>query len=127
MNEVQGLREFLPVIRHLVEEDGMSSDERDVDDARYLHSSRPFWRHACVTEWLHGLDSVGAAQVSDSVVQHEGRRRRSSKVDMESRVVGGLPVNFYDWNYLSGLDRSQYLALDPKPVLPLTFGVPIQR
>ena len=126
MNEVQGLREFLPVVRHLVEEDGMSSDEWDADDARYLHSSRPFWRHACVTDWLHSLDSVGD-QVSNRVVQHEDRRRRSSKVDMASRVVKGLPVNFYDWNYLGGLDRSQYLDLDPKPTLALTLSAPIQQ
>jgi len=46
---------------------------------------------------------------------------------MESRVVKGLPVNFYDWNYLSSLDRSQYLDLNPKPALPLTLSVPIQR
>lgn len=126
MNEVQELREFLPVIRHLVEEDGMSSDERDGDDARYFHSRQPFWRHACVTEWLRGIDSV-SVQTSNNFVQQEDRRQQSSKVDTESRVVKGLPVNFYDWNYLSGLDRSQYLALDPKPALALTFSASIQQ
>lgn len=104
----------------------MSSDERDTDDARYLHSSRPFWRHDSVTEWLHSLDSVGA-RISNGVVQHEERRRRSSKIDTESRVVKGLPVNFYDWSYLCGLDRSQYLDLDLKPAFPLTLSTPIQQ
>lgn len=104
----------------------MSSDERDTDDARYLHSRRPFWRHTCVTDWLRGLDSVGA-QVSNSVVRRDDMRRQSSKVDLESRVVKGLPVNFYDWSYLSSLDRSRYLDLDPKPALPLIFSVPIQQ
>ena len=123
VNELQGLREFLPVIRRLAEEDGMSSDERDGGE---LHSTRPFWRHSSVTNWLHSLDSIGSETVHNSV-RCEVRRRSSSKVDMESHVVKGLPANFYDWNYLNSLDRSQYLDLDPGPVMALELNDSLWR
>ena len=126
MNEVQDLRQFLPIIRHLSEEDGMSSDERDAGDDRCLHSTRPFWRNSSITEWLHTIDSIGRASVNPTV-RYEVKRRRSSEVDMESRVVKGLPVNFYDACYLSALDESQYLDLGPKPAVSLGFNSSIRR
>ena len=128
MNEVQELRGFLPVIRHLSEEDGMSSDEQDTEDVRGLHSSRPFWRHPSITDWLHDIDRIGASrETSSSSTQNGYRRRRSLRVDMESRVVKGLPINFYDWGYLDGLDRPRHLDLDPKPALSLELDASIQR
>lgn len=125
-NEVQDLRGFLPVIRRLAEEDGMSSDEWDEGGDRRLHSTRPFWRHPAVTDWLHSIDSVGSTTVH-SPARYEVKRQLSSKVDIESRVVKGLPVNFYDWNYLAGLDRSQYLDLDPKPAIALELNDSLLR
>ena len=127
MNEVHELRGFLPVIRHLVEEDGMSSDEQDADDILDLHSSRPFWRHSFITDWLHSIDSIGASHETPNAAQNGYRRRRSSKVDRESQVVKGLPINFYDWEYLSSLEKSQYSDLDPKPALSLEFSDSVQR
>ena len=126
VNEVQDLREFLPFIRHLVEEDGMSSDERDEGDGRCFLSTRPFWRHSSVTDWLHSLDSIGSAVVHNTA-RYEVRRRSSSKVDTGSRAVKGLPVNFYDRNYLENLDGPQYLDLDPKPAIALKLSDPLWR
>ena len=106
----------------------MSSDEQGADDVRDLRSSRPFWRHPSITEWLHNIDSVGAnLETPRNAAQNGYRRRKSSEVDKESRVVKGLPLNFYDWSYLNNLERPQYLALDPKPVLSLEFSESIQR
>ena len=106
----------------------MSSDEQDIDDDRNLHSSRPFWRHPSITDWLHGIDSIGASrEASGDTTQNGYKRQPSSKVDGESRVVKGLPINFYDWGYLDGLDRPQYLNLDPKPALSLEFSASIQQ
>ena len=121
MNEVQDLRGFLSVIRLLAEEDGMSSDERDEGEGRCLRSTRPFWRHSSITDWLHGLDSIGS-ESGHNTTRYEVRRRSSSEVDVESRVVKGLPVNFYDWDYLNSLDRSQYSTLDPKPAIALELN-----
>ena len=128
MNEVHELRGFLPVIRNLVEEDGMSSDEHDIDDVRELHSSRPFWRHPSIADWLQCIDSIGANhEIVSNATDNGYKRRRSSKVDMESRVVKGLPVNFYDWGYLSGLDKQQYSDVSPKPAFSLEFSDSTQR
>ena len=96
----------------------MSSDERDTDDDQCFHSTRPFWRHPSVTDWLHSIDSVGAKTMNHGF-RHRDRRRQSSTLDMESRVVKGLPINFYDRRYLDGLNRSQYSDLDPKPAISL--------
>lgn len=115
---MQELQDFLPVIRRLAEDDGMSSDERGADDDHCFYSARPFWRHPSVTDWLHDIDSLGSRARNRSF-QREGGRRRSSRVDGESRVVRGLPVNFYDWGYLSTLDRPRYLDLNPKPAISL--------
>ena len=125
-NEVQDLREFLPVIRTLAEEDGMSSDERDEEDDRSLHSTRPFWRHSAVTDWLHSLDSIGSVAVHNPT-RYQVRRQSSSKVDTESRVVRRLPVNFYDWSFLDNLDGSQYSDLDPKPAIVLELSDSLRR
>lgn len=96
----------------------MSSDEWDTGNDQCFRSIRPFWRNSSITDWLHSIDSIGARTLNHSL-QHEGVRRKSSAIDVESRVVKGLPINFYDQSYLSGLDRSQYLDLDPKPAIPL--------
>ena len=105
----------------------MSSDEHDANDVRELHSSRPFWRHSSITDWLQRIDNIGANnEITSDTTQSGYERRRSPKVDKESRVVKGLPVNFYDLTYLDGLDELQYLDLDPKPVLSVEFSDSIQ-
>ena len=126
VNEVQDLREFLPAIRILVEEDGMSSDERDGRDDRCLQSTRPFWRHPAVTDWLRDIDSIGFV-TAHGPARYGARRQSSLKVDAESQVVRGLPVNFYDWSYLDSLDESQYSDLCPKPAIGLGLSDSLQR
>ena len=126
MNEVQDLREFLPIIRHLAEEDGMSSDERDTSDDRSLRRVRPFWRNPSITDWLQNIDSIGRGSVNITT-RHEVKRRRSSKIDTELRVVKGLPINFYDTDYLNTLDKYQYMDLDPKPAASLEFTDSLRR
>ena len=101
----------------------MSSDEQGDDDGGDLHSSRPFWRHSSVTDLLHSIDQIGAnRETSSGTAQNGYKRRRSSKVDEESRVVKGLPTNFYDWNYLCRIDRSRHLEIDPKPPLDIELS-----
>jgi hypothetical protein len=126
VNEVQDLREFFPIIRHLAEEDGMSSDERDAGDDRCLYSTRPFWRNSSITDWLQNIDSIGSGSIN-TTARYEVKRQRSSKVDTESRVVKGLPVNFYDASYLSTLDESQHLCLDLKPAVSIEFNSSVRR
>ena len=128
MNEVQELRGFLPVIRRLVEEDGMSSDEQDAGDIQDVFCSRPFWRHPSITDFLHSIDSIGKSRrIPTSAARNGYRQRRSSGVDMESRIVKGLPVNFYDWSYLNSLDQAGYLDLDPKLAISLELSNSIQQ
>ena len=106
----------------------MSSDEQDDNNVGDLHSSRPFWRHSSVTDLLHSIDSIGTnRETSGNTPQNGYKRRRSMKVDEESRVVRGLPINFYDWSYLGRLDRSRHMEIDPKPPLSLKFSDPILR
>lgn len=99
----------------------MSSDERDADDDESFQSARPHWRHPSITDWLHEIDSIGAKSMNYPNSQRQEIRRQSSAVDLESRVVKELPINFYDEGYINGLDRSQYLNLSPKPAVSLEF------
>lgn len=104
----------------------MSSDERDVGEDRSFNSIRPFWRHPLITDWLQNIDSIGNGS-ANTTTQYQVKRQKSSKVDGESRVVRGLPVNFYDVGYLNTLDKSQYLDLDPKPAVSLEFSDSVRR
>lgn len=114
------------MVRHLAEEDGMSSDERDGEDDHCFYSSRPHWRSEHVTRWLHDLDYIHS-QAYRGDFQRTSYRRPSAKVNMGGKAVKGLPFNFYDWEYLESLDRSQYEDLDVQPSTSLEFRPSVQR
>ena len=103
----------------------MSLDERDPENDRYFSSVRPHWRNEQVTRWLHDLDQIHSQKFADSKITNY--RRPSEKVDMDRNVVRGLPLNFYNWNYLDSLERSQYESLDILPSVSLEFCPSIQR
>ena len=104
----------------------MSSDEKDPNDDRYYHTIRPYWRNEQVTHWLHNLDRIHLKK-HDPGSKLANHRRSSAKVDMNCEVVKGLPLNFYDGNYLDSLERSQYEGLDLQPSISLGFGHSIER
>lgn len=104
----------------------MSSDENDPDNDRYFYSVRPHWRNEQITRWLHGLDHIHSQKYDgDSKLTHY--RRPSEKVDTDCSVVKELPLNFYDRNYLDGLEESQYESLGLRSSVSLEFCPSIQR
>lgn len=104
----------------------MSSDERDPDNDRYFYSVRPHWRNEQITRWLHDLDHIHS-QKYDGDSKLTSYRRLSEKVDTNCDAVKGLPLNFYNRNYLDSLERSQYESLDIRPSVSLEFFPSIQR
>lgn len=104
----------------------MSSDERDGENDHCFYSSRPHWRNEHVTRWLHDLDYVHSQEYRGEF-HRVSYRRPSAKVDMGRQAIRGLPFNFYDWDYLESLDRSQYEDLDVQPSISLEFRPSVQR
>lgn len=104
-------RTFVPIVRRLVEDDGMSCDEKDTNG--HVCSIPPPWRSVSATRWLRSLDrSPPYPHESTSI---EGIKERVTG----SRVPRSLPVNFYDPAYLHSLDRVQYVDLDPQPAVDI--------
>lgn len=107
---------FIPIVRKLVEDDGMSCDEEDTDG--HVHAVPPTWRSVSATRWLRSLDksplhphpSVSTEVSIKGIREPEG-----------SRVPRSLPVNFYNPVYLHSLDGVQYANLDPQPAINIEF------
>jgi len=105
---------FAPIVRKLVEDDGMSCDEKDTDG--YVHTVPPSWRSASATRWLRSLDR-------SSPYPHDSASRKFS-VELTRETVGvrvprSLPVNFYSPVYLHSLDGIRYADLDPQPAVDI--------
>ena len=106
VGQLNGRNKLVPIVRKLVEEDGMSCDKEDTDGR--VRVVPPTWRSAFATNWLRSLDK-------SPLHPHgfEGWARESVK----ARVPKSLPVNFYSPVYLHSLDEVQYADLDPQPAV----------
>lgn len=107
---------FVPIVRKLVEDDGMSCDEEDTDG--HAHPVPSTWRSVSATRWLQSLDGP-------SIRSHSSTFRKAHadvvREPTESRVPRSLPVNFYNPTYLRTLDGVQYADLDPRSAVDIGF------
>lgn len=100
---------------------GMSEDEPDRRSAaRKIPSDylviRPAWRSEEVTEWLRVMDRVYVATrftADGRATRGKWMRNRipSNKVDTAATPVKGLPVNFYDEQWLKSLHPKKRKSL----------------
>ena len=107
--------------------EGTSSDERDSDlvrvPPRYLIHKLE-WRSAELTRFLRTLDLLHiSTRFTEKGQPTPGNwpryRVQSSIVDNISPVVKGLPLNFYDSEWLLDLDPEHRAQLEHKPPLEL--------
>jgi hypothetical protein len=115
LSAVNGLKDahrFVPIVRKLVEDDGMSCDEEDADG--HIHAIPPTWRSVSATRWLRSLDK-------SPLYPHGSASEKVSAEVVGSRVPRSLPANFYDSVYLHSLDGVQYADLDPQPAVDIEF------
>ena len=108
---------FMPIVRKLVEDDGMSCDEQDMDG--HVYAVSPTWRSASATKWLRNLDNAPRPLCPHRVsgeAPTEGRRG-----SIGSHVPRSLPANFYNHVYLHNLDEGQYAHLNPQPAIDIEF------
>ena len=107
--------------------EGTSSDERDSDlvrvPPRYLIHKLE-WRSAELTRFLRTLDLLHiSTRFTEKGQPTPGNwpryRVHSSIVDNISPVVKGLPLNFYDSEWLLDLDPEHRAQLGDKPPLEL--------
>ena len=104
---------FMPIVRKLIDDDGMSCDEQDTDG--HVYAVSPTWRSVSATKWLRKLSD--GPQYSHRISKEattEGIGRA-----IRSRVPRSLPVNFYDNAYLRDLDEVQYAQLNPQPAIDI--------
>ena len=109
---------------------GMSEDEPDWRSAvgnapRDYFVVRPVWRSQEVTNWLRVMDHVYLARrfTSDGRVTRGSwirNRKPSSKVDHTAAPVKGLPINFYDKEWLGSLPPREQRRLKMGKAVDLT-------
>lgn len=133
------LTKFAPYIRKLCDEGGISGDESDNNHqpGRYrgqvnYFRIRPVWRAPCVSSWLDVVDKVYVAfrfQENSRATPGNWIRKRltTSRVDEKTKVVPGLPENFYDRGWLKTLTRKQRQKLQMEAPLDLTHTPHVMR
>ena len=110
---------------------GMSGDEsdrfegRETKEHRKFFVVRPAWRSPKVTPWLRVIDNV----YLDSQFSESGRASRGNwvrhrldccnRVDHMRPAVIGLPMNFYDEQWLSHLSQMELEALGMREEISL--------
>ena len=109
---------------------GMSEDEPDWRSAsgKVPHTYfvvRPAWRSEDVVPWLQVIDNVYLARrfKADGRVTAGNwirNRVRSGKVDQTAVPIKGLPVNFYDKEWLTSLPPKKRRALNVGEASDLT-------
>lgn len=121
-------KEYIDVLDH---GGGMSEDEPDWRSAsgKKIPSDyfviRPMWRSEAITNWLRVMDHVYLARrfTPDGRVTR-GRwvrnRKPSSKVNLAATPINGLPINFYDEEWLKSLPPKKKRSLKMKEPIDLT-------
>ena len=113
-NKLNDPYRLVPIVRKLVEDDGMSCDEEDTDGRVY--AIPPIWRSVSATSWLRSLD--GPSLRSHGFVSKKVPADLIRK-PLVSRVPRSLPANFYNPVYLQTLDGAQYADLDPQSAVDI--------
>ena len=111
---------------------GMSEDEPDWRSASGKVPTnyfviRPAWRSEEVTSWLKVIDNVYLARrfTTDGRVTPGNwirNRLRSGKVDQTATPIKGLPVNFYDKEWLRSLPPRKKRGLRVSGVVDLSHS-----
>ncbi|KAH7096459.1 hypothetical protein BKA62DRAFT_822386 [Auriculariales sp. MPI-PUGE-AT-0066] len=110
--------------RHAFSRDNTSDDEllpdTDNEDQLVFKIEEFVWRDRKATEFLHALDKrIRALQAADGETQT--RTRRKSKVDLIRSSRGpcrGLPIDWYDENWINNLKKNNLLAYAELNVAP---------
>ena len=115
------MRRFEKYIEILGQNGGMSEDEPDWRSASGKIPTnyfvvRPAWRSEEVTSWLQVIDGVHLARrfMTDgrvTVGNWVRNRVRCGKTNQMAVPIRGLPVNFYDREWLSSLSPRKKLTL----------------
>jgi hypothetical protein len=128
------LERFLPLWDSL-DAEAMSSDEASHDrgDNRYVISKLP-WRSNDATKLLRTLDhihlsthfSANGKRAKRGSFPH--RRFTSRRVEYDATPVAGLPVNFYDKDWVEdNLDKRERRSLGFRPAIDLTLTASLIR
>ena len=109
---------------------GMSEDEPDWRStggktSRDYFVVRPVWRSQEVTNWLRVMDYVYLARrfTADGRVTRGSwirNRKPSSKVDHTTAPIKGLPINFYDEEWVGSLPPREKRRLKIRKAINLT-------
>lgn len=116
---------------------GMSEDEPDWRSTSGKLPSdycivRPIWRSKAVTDWLRVIDHIYLASrfsTDGRVTRGKWMRNRkpSNKIDSAATPVKGLPINFYDEDWLESLGRKERNSLKMKEPVDLTHTKDVMR
>ena len=125
-----GLGKFTQLIREL-ETNGMSDDEKDTRDLlrvppKYLIRKLE-WRSAELTQFLRNLDllhlSTRFTEKGDPTPGNWPRYRVEGRlIDDHSPVIKGLPLNFYDSEWLLSLEPEHREQIGYRPPVELKMG-----
>jgi hypothetical protein len=113
--------------------EAMSGDETDheADEPRYAITQLP-WRNPVVRPWFRTFDHLHLSTrfgTDDRALpgQFPHPRIESRRVEGHARAVRGLPVNFYNRDWLESLDTFERTTLNVQPGIDLSFSPQIQR
>ena len=126
--------EYIDILDH---GGGMSEDEPDWRSTSGKIPNdyfviRPAWRSGAVTDWLRVMDHVSLARrftPDGRVTRGKWMRNRkpSNKMDPTATPIKGLPINFYDKEWLKSLPPKKKRSLKMKEAIDLTHTKEIMQ
>jgi hypothetical protein len=126
------IQRFLP-IWNVMPLEGMSGDETDYGSSRPRYAiTRLPWRNQSVQPWLRTFDRLHLSTrfgTDDRATpgQFPHPRVNSRRIEPYAKPVPGLPLNFYDPDWLEPLDKFERKELDIGPNVDLGFSSQILR
>ena len=127
-------KKYIEILHH---GGGMSEDEPDWRSTSgkvpsHYFVIRPVWRSGAVTDWLRVMDHVYLARrfnPDGRVTRGRWTRNRkpSNKVDLAATPIKGLPINFYDEEWLKSLNPKERRSLKMQDPLDLTHTEEVMR
>jgi len=125
--DMERFKKYIDILDH---GGGMSEDEPDWRStggktSRDYFVVRPVWRSQEVTNWLRVMDYVYLARrfTADGRVTRGSwirNRKPSSKVDHTTAPIKGLPINFYDEEWVGSLPPREKRRLKIRKAINLT-------
>ena len=103
---------------------GMSSDESSVElGVKFYRIKKKYWRAADLSPFLHTIDRV-TAQTKNATTSKGCRKYFRLPGEVESKeggIVPGLPINFYDAEWLANLQTQMKPVHDGLNIDPNTY------